>query len=211
MMNKKTALTIVAGLSEPSKMPCYGYSISAKRCKTGSKLAKVPGSVCSKCYAMRGNYRFAGVVAAHEKRYEAMLTNPQWVEAMAWLINNVEVSGHFRWFDSGDIQSVDNLTQIVEVCKLTPGVKHWLPTREYSIVSNWVKINGALPANLILRLSALMLEGQPPSGIAARLGVLTSGVSKTSFTCPAANQGNECLACRACWDTKVANVNYKRH
>ena len=37
----KEAETAVGGLSAPSKMPSYAWSISAKRCNTGSKLAKV--------------------------------------------------------------------------------------------------------------------------------------------------------------------------
>ena len=52
----KQALDIVGGLSAPSKMPCSSYSISATRCVTGSKLAKIEGTVCHNCYALKGNY-----------------------------------------------------------------------------------------------------------------------------------------------------------
>jgi hypothetical protein len=99
----------------------------------------------------------------------------------------------------------------VQVARNLPEIKFWLPTREYGIVSEWIKANGALPENLTVRLSALMLEGQPPVGIAKRLNLTTSGVSKSGFTCPSSTQGNKCLTCRACWDKNVANVNYKTH
>ena len=218
MMNKQLALAIVGGLSEPSKIPCFGTSIPAKYCKVGGRLRNVEGSICSKCYALKGNYvRFPKIQEALEKRY-ANLSHPQWVEAMAWLINKVEKSGFFRWHDSGDIQSVEHLNNIVEVCKLTPGVSHWLPTREYvgekgqpGIVQQWLAKYGAFPANLTVRLSAFMLDGQPPVSVANRLGLTTSGVGKVSFTCPAPKQGGKCLDCRACWNQSVSNVNYKQH
>lgn len=47
----KRALDIVGGFSKPDKMPCYCYNIPASRCKMGSKLNTVPGSVCYGCYA----------------------------------------------------------------------------------------------------------------------------------------------------------------
>ena len=55
-MNTKEALQIVGGLSKPSKMPGWAYGLPAKECKTGSKLVKVPGSVCYNCYALKGCY-----------------------------------------------------------------------------------------------------------------------------------------------------------
>ena len=84
----KQAMEIIGGLSAPSKMPCSSYSISAKRCNTGSKLAKIEGTVCHNCYALKGNYvRYAKTIdTAHERRYQA-LSNPQWIEAMSFIIN----------------------------------------------------------------------------------------------------------------------------
>ena len=56
------------------------------------------------------------------------LTHPQWVQAMAVLIKGKK---HFRWHDSGDLQSVHHLKKIFEVCNLTPDtMQHWLPTQE---------------------------------------------------------------------------------
>jgi len=174
------------------------------------KLRKVAGSICSKCYALKGMYGFPVVKAALEKRF-ASLSNPLWVGAMTFLVGKVEKSGFFRWHDSGDIQSVAHLNNIVEVAKQTPHVQHWIPTREYSFVSQWLAANGAFPANLTVRLSSLMLEAAPPVSIASRLGLTTSGVSKAGFSCPAPNQENKCGDCRACWNKQVSNVNYKQH
>lgn len=210
MMTLEQAWAIVGGLSQPSKMPCYGFSISAKRCKTGKKLRKVPGSICSKCYALKGRYVFQNVQNALERRF-AGLSNPLWVPAMSFLVNRLEKSGFFRWFDSGDVQSVEQLEKIVQVCLATPNIQHWLPTREYHFVAEYVKKYGAFPSNLTVRVSAYMIDGAPPVSFAKAFGVVTSGVAKDSYSCPAYGQGGKCLDCRACWNQSVANVNYKLH
>ena len=136
---KKLAGEITGRLSKPAKMPCFAYNLPALECITGAKLRKIAGSVCAGCYALKGHYiQYAKVIfPAMYKRLES-LTNPLWIEAMAYLINNQTGKGidprYFRWHDSGDIQSVKHLRQIAQVCELTPTIKHWLPTREYKIV-----------------------------------------------------------------------------
>ncbi len=201
----------VGGLSSPSKMPGYAYSLPARECITGSKLRDVDGSVCHGCYAMKGRYVFPKVQAALYRRLES-LSQPLWVEAMAELIGR-KGQAHFRWHDSGDLQSVDHLAAIVRVCKLTPSVSHWLPSREYRIVREYLE-SGSFPANLNVRLSAHMLGGAVPRF--PRLPVTVSTVTKGAapegaYACPAPQQGNNCGSCRACWDRSVPLVNYHLH
>ena len=52
----KEALDNVGGLSNPGKMPGFGWSISALRCDVGGKLVDVKGSVCEGCYALKNTY-----------------------------------------------------------------------------------------------------------------------------------------------------------
>lgn len=209
-MNTAQALEFIGNLSQPRKMPCFSYSLPVARCVTGAKLAKVKGSVCNQCYAMRGNYNFAPVKASHERHFEA-LQRPEWVDAMVKAIEGMESSGFFRWHDSGDVQSVEHLEKLAEIARRLPTIQFWLPTREYGFVSAYVAKHGAFPSNLTVRLSAYMVNGNPPSALASRLGVQTSGVTRKGFDCPASTQGNKCLSCRACWDKNVENVNYKKH
>ena len=95
---------ITGGLSNPRKMPEYAFSTPAIHCKVGSKLRVVEGSVCRKCYAMKGNYVWPNVKKALQRRYDS-LYHPMWVTAMTMLIR-IKVKERFRWFDSGDIDSV---------------------------------------------------------------------------------------------------------
>ena len=191
------------------KCPGKAYSIPASRCNVGSKLAKVKGSVCHGCYALKGMYRFGNVQAALEKRYQS-LADKRWVNSMALLISN-QSKDFFRWHDSGDLQSVNHLKKIVEVCKLTPSTKHWLPTREYKIVEDFIDQFGAIPENLVIRLSAHKVNFPAPEKLAKRLGVQTSTVTTENGSCPSSKQDNKCLDCRACWDRSVANVSYLKH
>ncbi len=202
----------VGGLGIPSKMPCYTFSISARKCQTGGKLHSVPNSVCNKCYAFRGNYNWPGIVNAFVKRQDIMENDPQWVSNMIELINRKGQS-YFRWFDSGDLQSVSMLSNIVEIAKQTPNVKHWLPTKEYPYVTQYIKAGNKIPSNLIIRLSGFMIDGPAPKTLAKRLGVHVSSVTRidSKITCPASKQDNECGSCRNCWDKNVKEIIYKYH
>ena len=198
-MLKKEAKEITGGLSAPSKMPGPAYNLPAQACITGSKLVKIPGSVCSGCYALKGRYNFSNVRLALARRLES-LTHPQWVFAMTVLIKGEEV---FRWHDSGDLQSVQHLKNIFEVCKATPETSHWLPTREAKFLP---LSTDSIPKNLLIRMSSHMIDQKPVT-----FWPWTSTVSTGDFTCPASKQGNECGSCRNCWNREVANVSYPKH
>ena len=128
-MKIKDAIKITDSFTKTSKMPGLSYSLPAWECKTGWKLAQVPGTPCFSCYAKKGNYtRYPAIKAAQYRRLDA-IKNPYWVEAMAALINSKKPDV-FRWHDSGDVQDEAHLFKIFEVCENTPTKKHWMPTRE---------------------------------------------------------------------------------
>lgn len=192
-------------LSNPSKMPGKGTSTPASRCITGSKLRNVKGSVCEGCYAFeRGAYAWHNVQQALEFRYSKVMDskdNPApWINGMVKLIWNQK---YFRWYDSGDLQGTWQLANICEVARLTPHVKHWLPTREYRFVKDY---QGIIPANLVVRLSAHMVDGPAPVTVLPTSTVVTSDAS-----CQAYLNNNECGDCRACWSPEVKNVSYLKH
>ena len=199
-MNTKEAWQLVGGLSKPSKMPGWSIGIPAKECNTGSKLVNVKGSVCEGCYALKGCYVFAVVQKAQYKRLEA-IQHPDWVQAMATLINSKKPDV-FRWHDSGDVQDVQHLEKIFKVCELTPEKRHWMPTREAWIKDHMHKA----PANLVVRFSSPMVDQGPVKSWAN-----TSTVSTKSRSCPAPDNNNECGSCRACWDPLVKNIEYGKH
>jgi hypothetical protein len=202
----------IGTLSNPDKMPAYSWGISAKRCITGTKLANQDGTVCSKCYANKGCYVFQVVQDAQEFRYHA-IEKIEWVDYMTELLTrkykNLDKSRLFhRWFDSGDLQSLSHLMKIIEVCEHTPHIKHWLATREASIVSQIKESD--VPKNLIIRVSATKVDGKPP-----KFWKWTSSVHKDrkaiGHACPSQYQDNKCGSCRKCWDRRTKNVSYEEH
>lgn len=204
------AQKIVGELSVPSKMPGYAWSIPPTRCITGYALQKIPGSTCADCYAMKGRYSFPVVKDAMERRYQAM-QHPQWKEAMIVLMHSQAVAskGYFRWFDAGDLQSSQHLADIFDICRASPHLRFWMPTREARFLKGKIDPE-QVPENLIIRLSAPMIDQASPSW-----WPWSSGVAKDAdplgYYCPAPQQKNSCGDCRACWDRRVPHVSYHHH
>lgn len=203
-MNLKEAKAITGGLSNPGKMPGFAYNLPTWACITGTKLRDVEGSTCSGCYAHeRGRYRFPNVKNALNRRLKS-LDDPKWIEAMTVLVAHYSLKvPFFRWHDSGDLQSVQHLKNIFEVCNATPQVEHWIPTRE----AKFLPLNtDSIPKNLIMRLSGHKID-KPAAGF----WPWTSTVVTQAKSCPAAEQENQCKDCRACWDRGTANIAYPLH
>jgi hypothetical protein len=196
----KEAKKITESLTKTSKMPGKSYSLPAWECKTGWKLAQIPGTPCFSCYAKKGNYtRYPKIKEVQYKRLTA-IDNPLWVKAMAVQIKDK----YFRWHDAGDIQSIDHLRKIFEVCRLTPNTLHWLPTQERQFILAVDK--NEIPDNLIIRLSGSKVDGKIPTA-----WEYTSTVVTTNASCPSSKQNGQCLDCRQCWDKSVKNVSYGKH
>ena len=216
----KKALELVGGVSFPEKMPIASTGLPIKNCRTGKILRAMKKdkkgrvTVCSNCYAGKGAYvQYAyNVLPAQERRLQ-LIDNPRWVDAFVYILTHQkQIVKHkvFRWHDSGDIQSPDHLDKIVQIARRTPGIKHWLPTKEAKDVKNYP---GRIPKNLVIRLSGTFVDGPPPKY--KHTSVATSDVSKV--TCLASlpkehpNKQKGCQSCRECWDATVENVAYFNH
>ena len=212
-MNKLEAKKIVGSdLSNTTKMPSKSFNLSALDCSIGSKLVNIENSVCNGCYALKGNYLRYKLTDKLRPKTEK-IKNPQWIEAMTYLIKNQgnqKDKNYFRWHDSGDLQSIDHLKKIVEVCKKTPDILHWLPTREYKIVNSYMINFGQLPKNLVIRLSSHIIDQKPP-----KTNLNTSSVHKNKkffgVECQSYKNNNECGDCRLCWNSSIKNISYKYH
>ena len=209
-------------LSQTTKMPCKSNSLPTEACITGYAMAQIKGSICATCYADKGNYaryannikpaqfaRLDSVWLAMENSEHAQL----WVSGMVSMINN---DAFFRWHDSGDLQGIKHLELIVAVCNATPGTMHWLPTREYGMIKAYIAKHGALPKNLIVRLSA-MYPDQPvkiPASLQNIKNITASNVHTknapiTGQKCKSVENNGACGDCRLCWTGEI--VSYEIH
>jgi hypothetical protein len=210
-------MVLIGGLSNPSKMPWYGWSISAHECKTGGKLQEIEGTVCHGCYALKGFYNMGNVQAALNRRLDG-LKQDDFVPDFIFVLNTLYdkqkskvKENRFRWHDSGDLQDVKHLQKIVDICQGTPRLVHYLPTKEPAIVRDFIKKGGVIPKNLFVKVSVPKVGDtfkRQPHGL--DFAAVGRNDDPELFQCPAlAKQGNKCLDCRACW--KLGNINYPLH
>lgn len=199
-------------LSNTSKMPCPSISLDAELCSTGSKLALISGSVCNKCYALKGHYKQGNVKHSMSKRLEFM-QGEDFVPRMTAILGALRL---FRWFDSGDIQSEKMGHDILDIIEATPWCQHWLPSKEYKWWHSILKTR-KLPPNVALRLSTPMDDTRPLKGFDLTSTTYTHDSSPAidGHMCPAhlnkEKYGKyECGECRACWDISVANIAYPK-
>ena len=200
----------IGGLSNPSKMPCYSFSIPARTCPIGGRLVATPGSVCSGCYVLSAsNYRRFNVKRALWRRY-LYLNRPDWSAHFAETVRYHNSNGWFRFHDSGDLLGLWHIERIVNVAERLPTVRFWLPTREYQTIRDWLQLVGPFPKNLTVRTSAHMVD-QP----AQKIGNLPMSTVYTQKPigrqCIAYTQNGECRDCRLCWDKRIRRVSYPQH
>lgn len=200
------AKKIIHSLSKTTKMNCFSYGFSASHCITGSTLMKKNNSVCSSCYACKGSYQYPSYEQASNKRLEAF-NNPKFVDAMVKVLENKKTK-YFRWFDSGDLLSLEMLNKIIEIANRLPDFKFWLPTKEIRFIK---AINPeTIPANLIVRLSSYFVDQEPLDKFSHTSTVKRQG-QVFGFECKSKYQNNKCLDCRACWNKSIANISYNYH
>ena len=196
----KEAVKITDSLTGTTKMPGKSYSLPAWACQTGAKLAKIPGTPCFGCYAMKNNYiRYPAIKKAQYRRLDA-IKHPLWVDAMVAQIKRMK---WFRWHDAGDVQSHEHMAKILEVARQTPDTKHWMPTQERPYLPAFKDV----PDNMIIRLSGSKVDGPASKAWTHTSTVVTDGKP----SCPSGKQGNKCLDCRACWNKEIPNISYGKH
>jgi len=213
-MSRAQAATVCGSLTSTSKMPCKSYSLPTEACKTGFNMAQIKGSICSMCYADKGFYKmYANNIKPAQFARLDSIQGEFWVSGM---VSHIGKDAFFRWHDSGDLQSLEHFEKIVAVCAATPDTRHWLPTREYSIIKTFIEKHGknSIPKNLIVRLSA-MYPDKPvnvPLSLQNVPGVTASNVhtdKPIGNVCKAPSQDGECRDCRMCWTSAV--VSYALH
>lgn len=200
-------------LSKAGKMPCRSWSLQALDTCPASK--NKDGSLvdaCKGCYATDGNYNFKNVKAprAHNKDD---WKRSDWVSDMVKTLDN---DRYFRWFDSGDMYSLELANKIYQVMARTPWVKHWLPTRMHKFAKFQDVILGMSRLdNVVVRLSSDSIQGDTleyplvttTSTIYSDASQLDNGVVE----CASQYQEGKCNDCRACWNKEVKTVAYRVH
>ena len=172
-----------------------------------SDLSLVPA--CSGCYATTGMYHF-GPVKAVRADNKADWQRDGWTADM---VKALSKDSHFRWFDSGDMYSLELAEKMLAIMAATPNTKHWLPTRMYKFpkFQAVLKAMQALP-NVMVRYSSDAVDGSYTPGVHGSTIVPSADQAPAGVTvCQAYSQGGKCLDCRACYSKDVAVIGYPAH
>jgi len=164
---------------------------------------------CKGCYATRGTYYYPNVKAPRLENGEDW-KRAEWVSDMVAELDNHR---YFRWFDSGDMYSLDLAQKILDVMTATPWVKHWLPTRMAKFVkfAQVIEAMQALP-NVAVRFSSDSVLGEYVPGLHGSVIIPTADTpAEGTKVCQAYEHGGKCNKCRACWDKSVATIAYPAH
>ena len=190
-------------------MPCLSWSLVARETCPGSIENGKLVPACAGCYAASGNYRFPNVKAPRVHNKEDW-KREDWVSDMVQALDN---SRYFRWFDSGDLYSVKLAEKIKLVMENTPWVNHWLPTRSHKFKKFSKVLNDiqALP-NAVVRYSSDSVTGEIIAGKTTSTIVPTPEHAKKSMTlCKAYDNDGKCGTCRQCWDKSKKVIAYPAH
>jgi len=195
-------------LSRTSKLGCFSWSLQALETCQGSigKDGQLV-EVCQGCYATQGFYHMPDAISLRKNNKEDWQTD-DWVARMiAALVKQKK----FRWFDSGDLYSVDLAWKIYDICRATPHVKHWLPTRMHKF-EKYINVLGALSClpNVVVRYSADNVEEQI-EGTTTSMVIKKHEHRRGVHVCPSSLQEGKCGTCTACWNKDVKVVAYVAH
>lgn len=198
-------------LSKTSKLDgILSWSLQAIDTCPGS-IAKDGGLVdaCKGCYATTGNYNYPNVKAPRLANREDW-QRTEWVDEMVQALEN---SRYFRWFDSGDLYSIDLAAKVFEVMQRTPWVSHWLPTRMHkfkkfsNILNKMQDLN-----NVVVRYSSDSVSGELVQGsTSSTIFSSESQLPKNATVCRAYENAGKCNGCRACYSKDVPVIAYKAH
>ena len=164
---------------------------------------------CKGCYATTGNYNYPNVKLPRALNREDW-QRTEWVSDM---VMSLDSSRYFRWFDSGDMYSLDLANKMLDVMKATPWCKHWLPTRMHkfkkfhSVIAKMQALD-----NVVIRFSSDSVQGQLVDGVTTSTIFSDESQLPTNATiCRAYEHEGKCNGCRACYNKEVPLIAYKSH
>jgi hypothetical protein len=196
-------------LSKTSKLDgIFSWSLQAIDTCPGSSDGK-GGLVdaCKGCYATTGNYNFPNVKAPRAFNREDWRRDT-WVSDM---VKALDSSRYFRFFDSGDMYSIDLANKILELCTKATWVKFWIPTRmhKFDKFKDVLEMMGKLD-NVVVRFSSDSVTGALIDGLNTST-IFSDTLPEGATECKAYQHDGKCNGCRACYDKTVSVIAYKAH
>lgn len=198
-------------LSKTSKLDnIMSWSLQALTTCPGSKSDNGElVAACSGCYATTGFYQFGAAKSVRDYN----MTDWKRDDFVSDFIGALSKQKFFRWFDSGDMYSVQLAEKIYQIMVNTPHVKHWLPTRmaKFAKYADIIAKMRALP-NVMVRFSSDSITGDYVKGVHGSVIIPTADDADNTVTvCRAYENNGKCNGCRACYSKDVEVIAYPQH
>jgi hypothetical protein len=127
------------------------------------------------------------------------------------MVQALENSRYFRWFDSGDMYDLKLAEKIRKVMLHTPWVSHWLPTRMHKF-DKFKRVISEMQmlSNVVVRYSSDSVNGEIIPGQTTST-IFSDQVPANAVECKAYQHEGKCNGCRACYSKDVPVIAYKAH
>ena len=94
------------------------------------------------------------MLKSYEKKLNAYNSNTKlFIESFIEYLNRFEKVAILGGLIVVTLQNYKMLLSIVKIAKKTPSIKHWLPTKEYTLITRYHKEFGNFPKNLCTCIS----------------------------------------------------------
>lgn len=170
-----------------------------------------------KCYATKGNYRFANVRKSMQDNLNAYKSDPAnyFDNIIDFLNNGLIIYKYFRFHAAGDIVDQEYFAGVVRVAESCPQTNFLIFTKKYGIINKFIDEGGIIPDNLKVIFSAW--DRALDTTKANRHGLPVAYVELKDNSNPIIPQmaipcrGN-CESCFACWGLHNGQcVKFKEH
>jgi hypothetical protein len=118
-----------------------------------AKNAKIPGSICEKCFAAKQMKVYPSMekpMVQNQRILTASIIDPEKLP----YINNM----YFRFESFGDLNNAIQVINYFNICKKNPGVKFALWTKNPDYIAEAIRAGHEKPENLNIVLSSLFLN-----------------------------------------------------
>ncbi len=165
------------------------------------------------CYATKGNYICLQKLKTETENtaYYYFKRKQFLKEFDAFLTQNESFCPLFRYFESGDFLSTENVKDFLKVSEKHKKIKFLIRTKKYQFVENALKDKRNLPKNVVIRLSKFTFSNlsEIPNKLNLPLTDCQMNPGKAPGLCPGASFG--CKNCGKCWDKKIKEIIFKKH
>lgn len=165
------------------------------------------------CYALKSHYLDYHKIFNDTINFFLLNARPDDFRAQIRAFFALNPFNFCRWFENGDLFSVENLETFSKIALENENITFLLMTKKTEFVNAFIDAGGVIPNNLIIRLSDDAIDGikslNPHNLPTTDIIKPGSPIPAGCIRCPGVKTG--CAACRACFNAKIKRILFDLH